>query len=168
MKPSAAYTILLVGSFLWCALVLLPPLFATASAFFPQLSSELYKAFSTICHQDDARSFHLLGNKLAVCIRCSSIYGSFFVGVLLVPVFPKRNWFLKFSPAFYLALMPMALDVLLDFIGMHVSNDWTRFLTGSLFGFISAIVLTPSLIEAFTQLFSSHTIQGVSHESQTQ
>jgi len=205
MKPSVAYIILLGGCFLWCAVLFLPPLLASEVAYFPQLSDALYRMFSKICHQDDARSFHLLGHKLAVCIRCSSIYISFFVGVLLVSLFSRlltkktrchseemkkqKNLFfqyrseillpmnrdqndnsfsLKFSPAFYLALLPMVLDVTLDFIGIHASNDWTRCLTGSLFGFISAVVLTPSFVEAFSQLFSSHIIQGVSHESQTQ
>lgn len=168
MKQSVGYIILLAGSFFWCVVLFLPPLFASDAASFPQLSSELYRMFSTICHQDDARSFHLFGQKLAVCIRCSSIYISFFAGVLLVPFFKKKNWSLKFSPLFYFSLLPMALDVLLDVIGIHSSNDWTRCVTGSLFGLISALVLTPSFVEAFSQLFSSHIIEGVSHESQTQ
>jgi uncharacterized membrane protein len=205
MKPSVAYIILLGGCFLWCAVLFLPPLLASEVAYFPQLSDALYRMFSKICHQDDARSFHLLGHKLAVCIRCSSIYLSFLFGVLFVPLFsclltkktrchseemkkPKNLFFqyrseilhsvqndspfffvsLNFSPTFFFALTPMVIDVFFDFVGIHASNDWTRCLTGSLFGFISAVVLTPSFIEAFSQLFSSHIIQGVSHESQTQ
>jgi uncharacterized membrane protein len=33
--------------------------------------------FSIICHQDAARSWHLYGEQLPVCIRCASIYFAF-------------------------------------------------------------------------------------------
>ena len=37
----------------------------------------VYSFFSRICHQDPLRSWHVAGEPLAVCIRCSSIYIAF-------------------------------------------------------------------------------------------
>lgn len=44
----------------------------------------LYAAFSPFCHQYDDRSWHLLGEPLAVCIRCLGVYfGAALGGIFL-------------------------------------------------------------------------------------
>src|SRR5436190_3273292 len=62
------YAALLAGSTLWCLSIVAAPLFGL---------SWVYDFFSRICHQDPARSWHLAGEPLAVCIRCASIYFAF-------------------------------------------------------------------------------------------
>src|SRR5262245_3986871 len=62
------YAALVVGSTLWCMSILAAPLFGLDS---------VYSFFSRICHQDPIRSWHVAGEPLAVCIRCSSIYFAF-------------------------------------------------------------------------------------------
>jgi uncharacterized membrane protein len=62
------YYLLLAGSTAWCLGVIAAPLLG---------SPVLYDFFSMICHQDSARTLHVPGGPLAVCIRCSAIYLGF-------------------------------------------------------------------------------------------
>ena len=62
------YAALLAGATLWCLSIVAAPMFGL---------SWVYVFFSRICHQDPARSWHLAGEPLAVCIRCTSIYFAF-------------------------------------------------------------------------------------------
>jgi len=59
---------LLAGSTLWCLAIVAAPLFHLPW---------IYDFFSRICHQDPSRSWHVAGEPLAVCIRCTSIYFAF-------------------------------------------------------------------------------------------
>ena len=69
-----AYAALLAGSTLWCLSIIAAPVFGL---------SAVYQFFSTICHQDPSRSWHILGEPLPVCIRCTSIYFAFIVSLWL-------------------------------------------------------------------------------------
>jgi len=62
------YAALLAGATLWCLSIVAAPMFRLPW---------VYVFFSRICHQDPARSWHLAGEPLAVCIRCTSIYFAF-------------------------------------------------------------------------------------------
>ena len=68
------YAVLLAGSTLWCLMIIAAPLFGL---------STVYEFFSKICHQDPARSWHIFGEPLPVCIRCASIYCGFAVSLWL-------------------------------------------------------------------------------------
>jgi uncharacterized membrane protein len=68
------YAALLAGSTVWCLSIILAPVLGL---------SWVYDFFSSICHQDPARSWHLAGEPLAVCIRCASIYFAFAVSLWL-------------------------------------------------------------------------------------
>ena len=62
------YVALLAASTLWCAAIIAAPMFHLPW---------VYALFSRICHQDPTRSWHVAGEPLAVCIRCTSIYFAF-------------------------------------------------------------------------------------------
>ena len=62
------YATLLAGSTLWCVSIIAAPTLGLPW---------VYDFFSRICHQNPARSWHLDGEPLAVCIRCTSIYFAF-------------------------------------------------------------------------------------------
>src|SRR5512140_273243 len=132
------YVDVLLSVGVWCGLIVLAPVLrAVGSPDLLVMSNALYFGFSKVCHQLDDRSIHLMGVKLGVCVRCSSIYLSFFVALLVYPYFRSLK-----SPVvpklglLALGVIPMALDAFSNDLGIHASSDLSRFLTGSLAGFI--------------------------------
>ena len=73
---------LIIGSTLWCLAILAAPILPLAP---------VYDFFSKICHQDPARSWHIFGHSLPVCIRCASIYFAFTLS-LWVGLKPNQRW----------------------------------------------------------------------------
>ncbi len=144
----------------WCALIVAAPLLASYAPL-SGVASQVYSFFSPICHQFDSRSFHLAGEKLGVCIRCSSIYFSFFASLALYPMvrrltsltMPQRRWLM-------LALAPMAVDVLLNLTSIHLSTTLTRVVSGTMFGGILPFFLFPPLAEALSQIRNRLTLRG--------
>ncbi len=152
------YRILLALVALWCGGMLLAPLLGAVA---PGLSAFLYSLYSPVCHQMDARSFHLFGEKLGVCSRCFTIYWGFLLSLAVYPVvrqlnstaLPKRRWIA-------LAILPMLVDVCLSLFGLHESTLVTRGITGLLFGLIMPFYLLPPLLEGIAQLRDQHIARG--------
>ena len=134
----------------WCAGIFLAPALRASDAV---ASSILYSFYKPICHQIDSHSFHMFGSKLAVCARCSSIYVSFLLALLVYPFVrdlsslstPRPRWIL-------LAVLPMVVDVLLGLSGIHTSDALTRAITGGLFGAVLPLYLLPPLLEGIKQV----------------
>lgn len=142
---------ILAGSLAWCAAILLPALLAHTS--WSSLDPFIYKFFQPICHQQPARSFHLFGEQLAVCSRCSSIYFAFLLGVMIFPFIRKlTSTQTPRRVVLVLVVIPMVIDVGLEFIGVHNSTFLTRALTGSLFGIVIPFFVLPAAIEGVQQL----------------
>jgi len=143
MKFSRTYLLLLAATSLWCGLILLAPIMARVNGG-SFLANGLYSFFGKVCHQIDARSLHIDGEKLAVCARCSGIYFSFLFMLILYPFLPNRR--IRNSRLFLLvAIFPMLLDVGLDMTGIHTSTIVTRLFTGAMFGFPVCYLLIPDL-----------------------
>jgi uncharacterized membrane protein len=121
-----------------------------------QSADMLYSFFSRICHQDEARSFSLEGEKIGVCFRCTAIYFGFLFGLMLLPftrAFERKE---GASPGiFFLAVVPMLVDVLLNVSGLHASTTATRIMTGALFGAALPWFVVPILLEALLKLTRS-------------
>lgn len=152
MKTSRlVYIGLIALTGLWCAGILAAPMLAYMGN--QTGSHEFYSFFGRICHQQDWRSFHLHGEKFGVCIRCSAIYFSFFVGVVLYPVV-RRIRKLRESPRVFLLIIsaPMILDVCMNVLGLVQSTTTSRLVTGSIFGFFIPWFMIPSLEEAVQQI----------------
>jgi uncharacterized membrane protein len=149
--PRTTYLVILSGSLAWCAAILLAPHLATASAPFAEF---LYRGFHHICHQLPERSFHLLGEKLAACSRCSSIYFAFLLGVVIYPLLQHSiTPLLQHSRGILVAaLLPMLIDVALEFLGIHESTYATRTITGIIFGIVIPFFVLPAAIEGVQQL----------------
>jgi uncharacterized membrane protein len=153
--PRATYSSILAGAALWCAALVIAPILDASSLFV--WAGVVREFFNRICHQLDARSFHLLGHPLAVCSRCASIYFAFLFGVMVYPllrslespILPPRFWLV-------IAITPMVLDVVADMAGIHEATNMTRAFTGTLFGLIIPYFIIPAAIEAVRQLFRSH------------
>ena len=159
--PRATYVTILAGATLWCAALVLAPILDASSLF--AWAIVVREFFSRICHQLDARSFHLFAVPLAVCSRCASIYFAFLLGMLSYPLFrslespvlPRRIWLV-------IAITPMLLDVAADMVGIHEATNMTRTFTGALFGVIIPYFIVPAAIEAAQQLFGSDSFLSTS------
>ncbi|MDL1891403.1 DUF2085 domain-containing protein [Sphingobacteriales bacterium CHB3] len=151
--PRTTYLVILAGALAWCtAIVAVPYLAAVASP----LSASVYQIFRPICHQLPERSFFLFGEKLGVCSRCASIYFTFLAGTLVFPFLHRR-----ITPLFrnsthtrsilFAVLLPMLLDVVAEFAGIHDSTFLTRTITGALLGLVLPLVILPVAIEGVQQ-----------------
>jgi len=112
------------------------------------------RAFATVCHQIDSRSFHIMGFRLGVCSRCASIYGGFLVGILFWRIAlrrPARNNLILWG----IALVPMLADVILDGAEIYSGGSVTRIITGGWFGIFAGVILTPLFIQGWTGLTSA-------------
>ena len=102
---------------LWLGLILIAPI-AKANGLV-SVSSPLYAFFSFLCHQLDGRSFHVEGEKFAVCSRCFGVYCGIVIGFVVYP-FWRRIESIEPLPKFWLfsACVPAAIDWSLTIFGI--------------------------------------------------
>jgi uncharacterized membrane protein len=158
--PRITYTVILSCTLAWCVTILLAPYLASSSS---PVAGLVYRAFHPICHQLPERSFHVFGEKLAVCSRCSAIYFAFLIGVFAYPFIhrPKNAAQQYATPSrivLLIALLPMVIDVGLDFLSIHESGFVTRTITGALFGIVIPFFVVPAAIEGVEQIAASKRI----------
>lgn len=127
---------LLVACVGWLALVLAPPFAAPYAEVVRWL-------LNTVCHQIPERSFHLLGEPLGACHRCTGLYVGFALGILVWPWLPSLASRLAANPRWIAVfLVPLAIDW-----ALVVNTSATRFVTGLVAAF--PVALLP--LVAFTQ-----------------
>jgi uncharacterized membrane protein len=157
-RARVVYFALLIGSALWCSAIVAAPLLAHGP--WAGVSDVLYAFFHPICNQLDSHSFHLYGEKTGVCMRCSSIYFSFLLALLVYPVFQplgsrsglSRTWL-------FVAVAPMTVDALLSLLRIHESSSASRILTGSFFGVIAVFIVVPIIVDAVSDLRARRRVQ---------
>ena len=120
---------LLAASTLWCLSILAAPVFNLPW---------LYDIFSRICHQDPARSWHLAGEPLSVCIRCASIYFAF-TASLWIGFKTSVRW-----------LRASLLFMLCEFIFARLVLDEP--LLRSISGILAGLCAAPFVREAFEEI----------------
>jgi len=147
-NPRTTYFAVLICSGLWCALLLAAPLLRSADL---PVSSALYSAFSHVCHQFSDRSFHVGGEPIAVCVRCSVLYFGFFASLIVYPFLARRRSRLQDVRVLAVAFLPMAIDVGLNMFGLSQSTAETRALTGLLAGVALPFFVLPPLQDAVRQ-----------------
>lgn len=89
-------------------------------------------SYSLVCHQDEAKTFFLNGQKLFVCARCTGIYMAVFLSSLLLLIVN-----LKINPGkniLWISLVIMLIDVLSVLTGLYNYNKILAALTGAFFG----------------------------------
>lgn len=117
----------------------------------------IYFVYSFSCHQFDSRSIHFFDYQMAWCARDTAIWSSFFIGAFIIkylnikPI--KLYWLIPF-------VVPIALDggiqtifTVLDVspVGfntgdpLYISNNFSRFLTGAIFGIGLALWIGPTM-----------------------
>jgi uncharacterized membrane protein len=136
----------------WIGLILAAPL--SKAAGLVGVSSALYSFFHYLCHQIDGRSFHIEGEKFAVCSRCFGIYAGIVAGFVAYP-FWRRIENVDPLPKFWLiaACVPAAVDWALTIFGIWENTFLSRTITGALLGFACGTFIVPSIVE-ITRNFS--------------
>jgi uncharacterized membrane protein len=161
-SPRTTYAVIFFSALAWCSAILLAPYLAASSSPF---AAFFYRAFHPICHQLPERSFHLFDEKLAVCSRCSSIYFASFVATIAYPIITPTLQHSNTPRSLLLAaLLPMLINVGLDFLGIHASTFTTRTITGAVFGFVLPFFVLPAAIEGVQQLVTQKQITIVEHQ----
>lgn len=123
---------LLLACLCWLGLVLAPPLAAAVGWPYADL---LHWLLHPVCHQIPERSFHLLGEPLAACTRCTGLYLGFTLGVAAWPHLPRLARALAARPRWVLVFMvPLAVDVWVD------NTALSRFATGLVAAFPCALL----------------------------
>jgi len=141
VNQRALYGALIALGGLWLSAIVAAPLLAADSTLLPGL---LYAFFDPVCHQIAERSFHLAGEPLAVCHRCTGLYVGLIVGLLLAPLLSQaRDWILEEPRRLLIFVVP----VLLDWVWPG-NVPLTRFLTG----LIATLPVATLLWEATYQL----------------
>ena len=125
-----------LGCVCWLALVFAPPFAAPYGEVVRWL-------LNTVCHQIPSRSFHLFGEPLGACHRCTGLYVGFALGVLVWPWLPRLAARLAAKPRWVgVFLLPLAIDW-----AIVVNTPESRFVTGLVAAF--PVALLP--LVAFTQ-----------------
>jgi uncharacterized membrane protein len=107
-------------------------------------SSAIYLLSSRICHQKDARSFHLGATPLPVCARCTGLYLGAPVGVVVAfALRRRRRWAPERSAmrrAFVIAAIPTGFTVVSEWSGLAPITNLLRAFTawplGATIGFL--------------------------------
>lgn len=138
----------------WVLLIVLPPvaLFEGWSG----IANPLYNFFSYICHQQTARSFHMLGHQFGVCSRCFGVYFGLFLGFAMYPLWrdvkdvepPARFWL-------FLSMIPIAVDWSLGIFGIWENTHASRFITGLILGFACGTFIVPAIVDISRNLSRS-------------
>ena len=110
----------------------------------------IYLAYRLVCHQRPERSFHVLGEQMAVCERDIAIFlsGTVALGLFALtrsrwmPVAPRLLWPI-------LLAVPMALDGGTQLVGLRESTWELRVITGTLFSLGAAWFAVPHLEAGF-------------------
>ena len=132
------------AALMWLTLILLSPV-ALASGRLSPLTMTVYHAGSLVCHQRPERSFHLAGAKLPVCARCFGLYLSGAVGLMIAS---RRRGSISGATSrlvLVLAALPIAITVVLEWLGLIHTTNVVRMLTGVPLGFAAAVVIVRSL-----------------------
>ena len=157
------HAVILAGAALWCMLILAAPLSTATNA--APLGALVYAFFRPVCHQIEARSFHVCGAPLAVCARCTSIYFGFLAGTI---VYPALRGALRARASGRLllavALAPMAAEVLAEFAGISDFSNAVRAVTGAWFGICITAVILPGAAEGAAELFGRRRKDSVQPE----
>jgi uncharacterized membrane protein len=105
----------------------------------------VYQGAGLICHQRPERSFHLAGVQLPVCGRCLGLYLSGALGAVIAWFASRRGTVGRGRLALFLASIPTALTVSLEFIGLIHPTNLARALSALPLGATAAWIFVTSL-----------------------
>lgn len=101
----------------------------------PILEFFLKNSYGNVCHQQHDKLLEISGIKLFVCWRCAGIYLGAFTASFFDLFISKKILITNFL--FLASSIPMLVDVTLYSLGIYSYSNWTAFLTGMVFAFIT-------------------------------
>jgi len=107
-------------------------------------SNRLFRPYP-LCHSLPQRSFCYHGRYFGLCARCSAMY---FSGFLMILLFPVRQGLISPVISFLIGIIfiiPTAIDGITQFRGLRESTNTLRVITGILLG-IGAVLVPESII----------------------
>ncbi|MFQ6107626.1 MAG: DUF2085 domain-containing protein [Thermoplasmata archaeon] len=107
-------------------------------------------ATKLICHARPERSFSFRGRRLPICSRCTGFYLFLAIGLTLAPLLVPAGG-LSYTVLLFATLIavgPLAVDGMTQLIGWRESNNYLRFLTGSLAGTLIGVDITAIILDA--------------------
>jgi len=148
LQHKIAYAAILISTLSWCCLFLSAPFLTEGGPLARKMASVITLFFSPVCHQAPDRSLHLLGHPLAVCARCTGIYGGFLLGVAIYPFFRKLER-QKLPPRWVLggAVLPTGVEGFLSWGRVIPPDPFLRSLTGLFLGAVVAFYVLPAVFE---------------------
>ncbi len=138
-----------VGTWLWLLAILAAPLAVESSHHVLSFSAAVvYAAGANVCHQRPERSFHIAGQKMPVCARCTGLYVSAAAAVpfaifLAAPLTRRAA-----RGALVAAALPTAITWGLEYAGVAPFGNTARALVALPLGATAAwLVVTQCRIE---------------------
>lgn len=153
------YGVILAIAIIWCAGILLAPLWAETGGITGTISDFFYGFYAKSCHQIADRSYFLGVHAFGVCSRCTAIYFAFLAGVIIYP-FVRRLSDIDLPSLFYLFIGVGALliDVGLDLMDIHKNTFITRDISGFIIGVVLPFYIIPGTIRVFYEFFTPQNV----------
>jgi uncharacterized membrane protein len=104
--------------------------------YFYSLSNYFYNVLSSICHQYPTRSLWIMNRPMGLCSRCFAVYASFSISLIFLPLLKNRRHIALLCFLF----LPLILDGLLQYYNIGESDNFSRVLSGVLFGVSSSVI----------------------------
>lgn len=125
---------------------------AAGAAMAPEpFATAIRLVFAPTCHQLVERSYAFLGGVMAVCERCTGIYGGMAMGGVMFTLLARwdaRLWS-RTRTVLALSVLPMALDWSVGYFGLWAGFPWLRTLTGLPFGIVASYFFARAVTELF-------------------
>lgn len=122
----------------------------------------LHKIGYAFCHQLPERSIFIDGRQLPVCARDTGIYLGSLISLLFI-LFSRRKksdaipaTYISFIFVFFMLIM--GVDAVSSYLGLRVTTNSIRLLTGLLVGISLPFFLYPLLIDNISELYREESI----------
>ncbi|MBZ0200688.1 MAG: DUF2085 domain-containing protein [Ignavibacteriaceae bacterium] len=100
--------------------------------------------YSTVCHQNPAKTISYHSHSMFVCTRCTGIYIGAFLASVPAFIFVRKKISLTINILLIMSV-PMLLDVIFLTIGLYQYSFYIAFFTGLLFGSTLFIYILASI-----------------------
>lgn len=130
MRKEKYTLIFLIIGFIWCIGIISPVIFQNNKTFIAA-KPFLNQVYSTVCHQEHAKTIKIYDEEIFVCSRCTGIYIGVFMAILISLFILPKNRLLHLLISSSVFLLS---DVILSSIGIYSYSKYFALSTGLFFG----------------------------------